>query len=277
MSAATTQEWLKDLETRGRETGILPELIGFYRELWLWQNQAEEGLGTVTAADLQSAAERLPQGLPLLSFDRLTLDWSRLPERFGEATAIFARYPALFGKISRNGTAGAVKPFTPAVARKWFEGSDLGAAAKAADLSPALLESIIHATLKPYLVSHSRTAISLVDQENWRRGYCPVCGGRPDLAFLSAANGSRWLVCSRCDAEWLFQRLECPYCGTTDQSALAYLPDETGRYRLYVCENCRRYLKTIDLRQAGTGVVLPLERLFTLDLDRQARDSGYHL
>ena len=35
-----------------------------------------------------------------------------------------------------------------------------------------------------------------VDQEKWRRRYCPVCGGNPDIAYLDTERGSRWLVCS---------------------------------------------------------------------------------
>ena len=115
----------------------------------------------------------------------------------------------------------------------------------------------------------------MVDQENWRRGFCPVCGGNPDIAFLDTERGARWLVCSRCDAEWVFQRLQCPYCGCTDQNALAYFTDDKGSYRLYVCEQCKHYLKAIDLRQAEEGVLMPLERLFTLDIDRQAQEDGY--
>jgi len=114
-----------------------------------------------------------------------------------------------------------------------------------------------------------------VDQERWRRQYCPVCGGPPDFAYLDKDAGARWLLCSRCDAEWLFQRLQCPYCGSQDQSALAYFTDDEGLYRLYVCEQCKRYLKAIDLRQTESEILLPLERLLTFELDVQARGKGY--
>ena len=114
-----------------------------------------------------------------------------------------------------------------------------------------------------------------MDQERWRRRYCPICGGNADFAFLDKERGARWLLCSRFAAEWLFQRLECPYCGTTDQNALAYFADDEGLYRLYVCEQCKRSLKAIDLRQAKSEVLIPLERLLTLDIDAQAKEYGY--
>ncbi len=82
-------------------------------------------------------------------------------------------------------------------------------------------------------------------------------------------------MCSRCDGVWLFQRLVCPYCGTQDQTKLAYLTDDTAQYRLYVCDACRTYIKAIDMRRIQHNVRLPLERVLTLDLDRQATANGY--
>ena len=102
-----------------------------------------------------------------------------------------------------------------------------------------------------------------------------ICGGSPDLAFLEKEYGARWLLCSRCDSEWLFQRLRCPYCGTQDQGELAYFTDDTELYRLYVCQQCQSYLKAVDLRQTEDETLLPLERVLTVDMDRQGREKGY--
>ena len=51
--------------------------------------------------------------------------------------------------------------------------------------------------------------------------------------------------------------------------------DDEGIYRLYTCEQCHTYLKTIDLRNADAEVFMPVERVLTLDMDRQAQDMGY--
>jgi formate dehydrogenase maturation protein FdhE len=48
-----------------------------------------------------------------------------------------------------------------------------------------------------------------------------------------------------------------------------------GLYRLYVCEQCHKYIKAVDLRCSEPEVSLPLERIFTLDIDRQAEEKGY--
>jgi FdhE protein len=114
-----------------------------------------------------------------------------------------------------------------------------------------------------------------VNQDSWRQRICPICGGKPDFAFLNKETGARWLICFRCDADWLFFHIECPFCGNQDQNSLAYLTDEKELYRLYTCEQYRTYIKAIDLRRAEGDVLFPLERILTLDLDKQAHKAGY--
>jgi hypothetical protein len=43
--------------------------------------------------------------------------------------------------------------------------------------------------------------------------------------------------------------------------------------RLYTCEQCRRYIRTIDLRQVPEERILSVERILTLPLDMAARDG----
>jgi FdhE protein len=69
--------------------------------------------------------------------------------------------------------------------------------------------------------------------------------------------------------------MQCPFCGTQDQNDLAYFIDDVGLYRLYVCEQCKRYLKAIDLRQAKSEILMPLERMLTMGMDAQAEEYGY--
>ena len=107
------------------------------------------------------------------------------------------------------------------------------------------------------------------------KNYCPVCGGKPDLAYLEEKEGARWLVCSICDTEWLFKRLECPYCSNNEQTKLAYYTDDAGVYRLYVCDECKKYIKTVDKRAYNRNIIFPVERVITLDIDNQARNEGY--
>ena len=257
---------------------MLPQLLKFYQRLLRIQSRVEQKIASLFEPSLSSEAisSRIERGLPLLSFDELDLDWPLLDDIFTEVTATFAGYPELFGeppKRLKEPRTGHL--LTKEAVKAWFEGAKLPSAIVTDNVSKHLPVAIIHTTLKPFLISRAQTLLGFVDQERWRRGYCPICGGSPDFAFLDKERGARWLLCCRCDTEWLFQRLECPYCSTQDQNALAYFTDDDGLYRLYICEQCKRYLKAIDLRQAKSEVLLPLERLYTLDIDRQAQEHGY--
>ncbi len=115
----------------------------------------------------------------------------------------------------------------------------------------------------------------LVDDTQWYRSYCPVCGSQPDLAALEKDVPGRTLLCSSCDTEWVFKRVGCPYCGNDDHSQLAYHPSEDGSYRLYLCEVCKSYLKTVDRRERWRLRPLPVERIITVGMDLAAIDAGY--
>ena len=278
MTAKANNEILKRLEEEGGKGGLPPRLLEFYQRLWQIQSGAEQRIGTVRTGLKQEAInERLERGRPLISFDKLALDRSLLKDIFTEVTATFADYPDLFGELPQSLRKPKARPsLSKKVAKAWFQGARLPATIAVDDASEyLLLEAIIHATIRPFLVSYAKTLINSVDQERWRREYCPICGGKPDFAFLDKERGARWLLCSRCDSEWLFQRLQCPYCGTQNQNVLAYFTDDKGLYRLYVCEQCHKYIKAIDLRHTELEVQLPLERVLTLDMDRQAQEKGY--
>lgn len=242
------------------------------------QSEAERRIGgPKSGLTSGTISDRIEKGIPLISFDELELDWSLLRDIFEKVTVIFAKYPELFGQVPESLKApGAGRLLTRKVVKAWFEGSRLPTKLAAGNDNEYLLESIIQATLSPFLISYAKALLSQVNPEHWRRRYCPICGGNPDFAFLDKESGARWLLCSRCNTEWLFQRMECPYCGCTDQNALSYFTNDEGLYRLYICEQCKQYLKAIDLRQAKSEVLMPLERLLTLDIDAQAREYGYN-
>lgn len=277
MTAETDSEVLKRLEAEGKKEGFDPRFLEFYQRLLRLQSGVEQRI-VLPEPSLSSEAigERLEHGLPLISFDKFPLDWSLVQETFGEVTGVFADYAELFGEIPQSlKKLSQATPIIKETVKAWFEGAELPSATGGDEVSGHLLDAIIHATLSPFLTSRAKALIGSVEQERWRRRYCPICGGKADFAFLDKERGARWLLCSRCDAEWLFQRLECPYCGNKDQNTLAYFTDDKELYRLYVCEQCHTYIKAIDLRRTESEVLLPLERIMTLDIDRQGQEKGY--
>jgi len=67
----------------------------------------------------------------------------------------------------------------------------------------------------------------------------------------------------------------CPFCDNDNPRQLGYFPSGDGAYRVSVCGACRRYIKTIDLREV-TGERLPaMERVLTLGIDLAAQKAGY--
>ncbi len=265
---------LERIEEWRQEDHSLPEILKFYRDLL----SAQTEFGTFIPSNepklsRSEAAAQISQGIPLLKWDALSVDWQKFQNLFQIViTPISKRLdsaPKGLNEISKD--ISLLQEMTKA----WYENSSLLPWAKSHGIEEEPLSAAIHCTIKPFLVAQAEALIGLVPQEQWRLGYCPVCGGKPDFAFLDKEKGARWLLCSRCDAEWLFQRMECPYCGNKDQEQLKYFIDEEGLYRLYICNQCKTYLKTIDLRQTEAEILLPFERVITADMDRQGQMEGY--
>lgn len=272
-------EILDRLRKWEHRAGDLAPWLRFYRELLQIQIEARSRI-IVTKPSLSRdlIRDRLRQGIPLLLFQDFSPEWSQVQAVF-EEVAVWAakdsRGPS--GENDRLREIGHSHLLLRKAARLWYEGHSLTDIAREQGVDNELLSSAIAATLKPFLLTYARLLLPQVDQELWRRRHCPICGAKPDLAYLDKERGARWLICSHCDAEWLFLRLQCPYCGTQNQDALAFFTDEgdSHLYRLYVCEQCRAYIKAIDLRCAESEILLPLERMLTLDMDRQVQELGY--
>lgn len=248
------EQWLKD---------SLPGPVELYARLMRIQTEAREAISLDSPQVAPEAIpERLRSGTPLLSFEDLRLDWEMAGSLFATALSVIDEY-------SPPG-AGRCTPPLRQMARAWYEGE----AISGGDDEEALVAAV-YTALKPFLAVQAEALLPHVDQRLWRRGYCPICGGAPNLAVLRGEEGGRWLVCGRCDTEWRFQRLECPFCGTREQGNLAYFSGGQGLYRLYVCEECKSYIKAIDLRKSDSEVLLPLGWISTLDMDRQACELGY--
>jgi hypothetical protein len=266
-----------DLDELANVGDLPPRLVQLCRELL----EIESGVGREASSPdptpTDDAARRcMSEGQPLLSPGGLGIDWTVVSDTYREVKATFCRYRDLFRDMPAESEAWPGEPVTEHSLQTWLEvvaAPSSGASGK--DARWQVSQDVVLATVRPFLSAVRDTLLDSVDQENWRRGYCPICGGMPDFAFLDSERGARWLVCSRCDAEWMFQRLECPYCGTTDQNSLAYFTSDERPYRLYVCALCHGYLKAVDLRRVESDVLIPLERLLTLDLDRLAHDMGY--
>ncbi|MDL1970458.1 MAG: formate dehydrogenase accessory protein FdhE [Candidatus Desulfofervidaceae bacterium] len=143
------------------------------------------------------------------------------------------------------------------------------------DLDFNLLKFLVFHSLKPSLEICVQGLKQKLEGKTWMKGYCPICGHYPYIAALRE-NGKKFVRCSFCGYEWSIERIFCPFCGNKNHEKLKYFEVEGEEgYRVYVCEECKRYLKTVDENKIENVVDLDLEDIATLHLDILAEKEGY--
>jgi formate dehydrogenase maturation protein FdhE len=101
-----------------------------------------------------------------------------------------------------------------------------------------------------YRSSLSRAIASEYRLDEHSSGICPVCGQWPGIAYLTDKKKIRTMSCICCGTNWRFREGTCSFCLTTEKEKLGYLNVEgEERVSASVCENCRRYLKTVSIHR----------------------------
>ena len=225
---------------------------------------------------------KLHEGFPMFSFKEFRVETDRMQDLFreilqniGTANPKMERQLPLIEKWLQ--TEGL--DFQPWLDRLFEgDGGPFVLAAENSGLDPETLLFLFLASWKPFLKARalSLTERDDTDWKSWDRGYCPICGGMPLLAYLREG-GRRHGVCSLCEFAWDLPRLLCPHCETRDQGKLRYFYTENEKgFRVEVCEACGHYLKTVDLREREGAPVAVVDDLLTTHLDLWAQKKGYH-
>lgn len=232
-----------------------------------------EKIGTVKHKDGISSGEDLP-----------VLDRKSLQPKLDKAPGVFSRIiellreyrPELKGDLEKiekmigkdkNGVKEMVKCVICAELVEMGDGIN-------ADLAIEVLEL----AARPFFEAYSRAASLRIPDKEFFEGACPICGGEPYLSILREEAGKKLLRCGLCDWEWRFPRIKCPFCGTEEQKHLQYLeiPGKEGKgWKIEVCLNCKRYLKSVDTREAGEIRLPRVLDLATLPYDVLAENEGY--
>lgn len=232
-------------------------------------------------------------GRPLLRFEEIPIDWTDVRLMFRQTAEILYRRGTLdeadhqrLQAIARDGNT-----LEPLIVR-WYRTTGRAASAGAAGVSATSPDSnaaaepdaqpsasgvfndVIVLAMRPFLTRAAEAMLPRMDLSEWRRSYCPICGGEPELATITPA-ADRMLVCGRCMAQWPFHPHACPYCDNEDRARITSFASRDGRYRIYACEVCRRYLKAYDGRHAQRPVLLAVDSVATLPLDAAAQQKGY--
>jgi hypothetical protein len=254
----TTQDVKAALESARREHPELARTIDLELEL------LGEARVAIPAGFAALAAERVAAEQAAIDPQALELDWAALGRRIREVSATVARADARLAagarRLSEVDARGA--------SARFLAGGEV-----AAGVDPAVATLVMTHALRPFLRALATVVQASPAVKGWARGVCPCCGGAPDFAALEGEGGARRLLCGRCDCEWSFARTGCPFCGTSDARQLAYYAE--GRYRLYVCDGCHGYLKTLDRRETWGDTPLPVERVLAVGLDVAATRAGW--
>jgi formate dehydrogenase maturation protein FdhE len=252
----------------------LAETAGLYCRLLEIEAQADIPAPTrVPGSD--EARALLQQGKPLLNLDEIEIDSGKLTELAMQIAFAIAeqRRERVRELADIHAWLHRRRDRMRSLAIAYLRGN--GIPDSNSGIDGGLLTFVIHSALRPFLRAYADTLGRFVDAGAWYRGYCPICGGEPDMAALEKSGGRRSLLCSRCDAEWSYRRLGCPFCSNDDPKDLAFFPSDDKVYRLAVCERCHRYIKTVDLRETPTKRPLAAERVLTAGMDVAAESTGY--
>jgi FdhE protein len=144
--------------------------------------------------------------------------------------------------------------------------------------NPEVVMFVLFNALKgPFLGAAERC--EAIDTSGWEKGYCPVCGGEPAVAYVMGEGGKRHLICFRCETHWRYLRLTCPYCDHENPKESGYLYSEDADYKTIsasVCNECSAYIKGWRVESDGLGDAHPqIEDLKTPGFDRAVEEEGF--
>jgi FdhE protein len=288
MKKKTTEELnriTKRINVIGKIRPSHKEMLDFYKYIIREQHKIKPSI-KVKQIDIneEAAKTRIREGFYLIDKKEIKADMDSV-------TTLFRN---ICGSLMRNykKTTPEIKKITQAVRKGEIDLKELferliagdkeyiDSIAKNKELNKRLLLVLAESSISGFLKAYAEKLKGHVDQGAWLRNYCPVCGSEPvlgELKDVEGVEGAKFLVCSSCGFEWRFNRLGCPFCGNGDHRKLrSFNTEADGKgYRVDVCEGCKKYIKTIDLREVEGDAVPIVEDIGTLHLDIIAQKEGY--
>ncbi|MCK9274051.1 MAG: formate dehydrogenase accessory protein FdhE [Syntrophales bacterium] len=114
-------------------------------------------------------------------------------------------------------------------------------------IRPEVFQFFLINILKPVLGAKAKKAIPILGEFTWDKGFCPFCGGFPEIAVIKDKITERWLHCSCCGHQWRYNRIVCPYCGyeAKEEGSTYFFVEGKDQECAFVCDQCNRYLITL--------------------------------
>jgi len=238
---------------------------------------------SIFTVDEKIIAQKMKGGLPLIDFPGGKFDLTRPQAYFNSLLVIAERKMPENAKIIMEIIQDNSWDWEKMVRASFFrsEGEEAGQEEKVNEETEEnldLIDLFLEESLRPELEHIAEKYGELIAESGWTEGYCPICGKEPKIGEMRAEEeGKRYLFCHQCGYKWHFRRIKCPFCNNEEQHSLAYFSVEgEERYRVDVCNKCRRYIKIVDLPKAGEEINLDIEDVATLHLDMLAYEEGYN-
>jgi len=274
------QQVLQVLKAAIQERQQLGDLLTFYYDLYEIQFQAKAVLPELDVHDEMATAWRLDQGIAQLTFEQLGIEPQPFARLVSQVAGVLLRHNPSWTLEPQDWSAEELVERAGEIFVTWEtltfpraepDGGDAASAGEATGESGPVhpRDLAVSFGLAPYLQKASEQIMPCLALDRWVQSYCPVCGGQPNFALLESKRGARQLVCSRCNSQWGYSRVGCPFCKSKEKQT--YYSSDDGVYRLYVCPDCNRYLKTLDRRELQRDVYPDVERLVTVGMDLAAQ------
>jgi formate dehydrogenase maturation protein FdhE len=213
---------------------------------------------------------------PALHFKDIPIDWTDFRLMIRQTADILRRFETLeladYERIQALARDGQIET----VVASWYQ-TAMSPARRRTDVrnhEKELLDQVLLLAMRPFLARCAEALLPRLELSEWRQPCCPLCGGEPEFAYINPA-AERLLICSRCTGQWRYDAIACPYCENKDRARITSFTSRDGRYRIYACDECHRYIKAFDGRDGSRPALLAVDSIATLPLDAAAIQRGY--
>lgn len=224
---------------------------------------------------------------PLLRFEDIPLELTDLRLLVRQTAEILRRFGALEDADYQRVQSIGRDVTLLALVGQWYRSSSQRPAVAAVGFSASpstppeapvreanVVDEVLTIAMRPFLSRCAEVLQPRPELALWTHPHCALCGGEAELAVITPA-AERHLICGRCTLRWKFEPLACPYCRNDDRARITSFATPDGKYRVYACDVCRRYLKAYDGRRASRPVMPIADGVATLPLDAAAMQRGY--
>jgi len=281
---ATLRKSLKTIEDYKSANPHYTELLDIMADILILREEYLNNMNdSIFTVDENLISQKMKGGLPLIDFAGKKYDLTRPKEYFNSLISIAEkRMPEVAQNIMdiiKSSPFDWEKNIRASFDHKADEiDIQISADDREEEDNIDLIDLFMEESLRPELEIIAKKYGETVGKSSWSEGYCPICGKEPKIGEIrEEEDGKRYLFCHQCGFKWYFHRIKCPFCGNEEQHSLAYFEVEgEERYRVDVCNKCRRYIKTVELPKSSEEPNMDVEDIATLHLDMIAYDEGYN-